>query len=296
MPDKTKTLSFRVYTLLLRGLTSFFPWEKRKPLIAKFHKLYFRTKYVETRRSDGRAVCLSLQETDKLLYGADHKRFNKNNFYPVMQSLIKPGSIVIDVGASYGDEVIEMSDLVGPNGTVYAIEPNPIAFPALQRTVALNGLKNVVCINKAVGTKNGYVDFDNSREIVSNNYAPPGQDNAIACISLDSLWEEEISPKKVSLIKIDTDGFEIEVLKGAEDILSHNTDCEIISEYLPHLDYSGFKGKDTLHQFQKMGLGIHKIQMAAVPIDEHDFDELINEMDNPLFMISHDLVLKKIKN
>ena len=153
MKDDLRTWPFKIYRLLINNFRHLAPGRYRHVVTKKLIDLYFRSYLIDTQRSDGRWVCLTRDEIGKILEGADHKRFNKNNFYPVMREFVRPGSVAIDVGTSYGDEVIELSELIGPSGRVYAIEPCPNYFPALQRTVALNDLANVVCINKAVGAR-----------------------------------------------------------------------------------------------------------------------------------------------
>ena len=285
-------LALKFLRHFVQTILPFFPNSFRTRIRSSLFDRYLRGRLVAAQREDGRWVCLPPSETDRLLYGPDHKRFNKNNFYPVMRDLVRPGTVVIDVGASYGDEVIELSDLAGAEGLVYAFEPNPVAFAALEETVRLNGLKNVICRNQGVGARDSAIPMQQRFMGGTSRYVEPGEGGeTIDCVALDTLWREEIEPRKVSFLKIDTDGFEIEVLQGASALLAANPGCGIVAEYLPSMTYNGMRGRAVLDHLDSAGFALHRIQTDYRPIVPSDFDGLIERIDDPLHMISHDLVL-----
>jgi len=94
-------------------------------------------------RYDDTWICVSKAKSFALLFegDADLKRFNKNNFYLIFTIILKKGDVVIDVGASYGDEVIDIAKLVDEEGKVYSFEPDRDDFEALKQTIHLNNLK-----------------------------------------------------------------------------------------------------------------------------------------------------------
>jgi hypothetical protein len=61
-------------------------------------------------------------------------------------NVLRPGSVFIDVGAHIGRYSFPIAKLVGENGLVIAIEPDPLAFKALLMGVKLNNLRNVFSI------------------------------------------------------------------------------------------------------------------------------------------------------
>jgi FkbM family methyltransferase len=131
--------------------------------------------------------------------------------------VLRPGSVFIDVGAHIGRYSFPIAKLVGENGLVIAIEPDPLAFKALLMGVRLNSLRNVLALNIALGDSEGkailcqklvtatssIVEFDKCQRFVE-----------VPLKRLDSVVEE-LRLKCVDAIKIDVEGAEIQVLKGA---------------------------------------------------------------------------------
>ncbi len=68
-----------------------------------------------------------------------------------LKKILKPGDVVVDVGANIGYYTTLAAKIVGPSGRVIAIEPFPETFAALRDNVLRNGLTNVELVNAAVG-------------------------------------------------------------------------------------------------------------------------------------------------
>ncbi len=131
---------------------------------------------------------------------------------------IKKG-IFIDVGANVGKYSIMVGNRLKNNGKVISIEPEINNFLTLKENIKLNKLNNVILENSACSEKNGLV------QLYLSDY--PGQHSIyrktkhrikVRSVKLDDLIKK-YSLKKVNLIKIDVEGAEIDVLKGAENIL-----------------------------------------------------------------------------
>jgi len=151
----------------------------------------------------------------------------------------KTGDVVIDVGANIGYYTVLLADKVGKNGKIYAFEPDKTNFEILKKNIAENNLENVVAINAAVGSKNGKSFLYKSKEnfgdhklknppISTKSKSPSLEEReVIQVIRLDSFIKE-----KVDLIKIDTQGWEPEVIEGAKKIISKNKPVMFL-EYSP---------------------------------------------------------------
>jgi FkbM family methyltransferase len=74
-----------------------------------------------------------------------------------VKSILKPGSIFLDIGANFGWYTLLASSLVESSGRVFSFEPSPVAFSTLKQAIDGSGRKNVDLVNKAVGRKSGEI-------------------------------------------------------------------------------------------------------------------------------------------
>jgi FkbM family methyltransferase len=154
----------------------------------------------------------------------------------VIQELLKPGMIFIDVGAHVGQYSLLASGLVGMEGTVHSFEPEPETFALLEQNVVINGLRNVHIIRCALGKSFKDVELyvarpDNIGQTSlrqPNNFS--GVRVKVRCRTLDD-YAQEHGIDRIDLIKIDVEGAELDVLLGARGILSRNPKPHIIIEF-----------------------------------------------------------------
>ena len=148
------------------------------------------------------------------------------------------GDIVVDVGAHIGRYTIISSKRVGQNGKVVAIEPEPSNFEILNRNIKLNGLTNVIPLNYAVNSKQTklklYLPVEESgftiyNTIMVNRAKPEEKFIEINANTLDYLLQQN-GIRYANWIKIDVEGAEFEVLKGATSILSKSKDIALLIE------------------------------------------------------------------
>lgn len=132
---------------------------------------------------------------------------------------VKPGSVVFDIGANSGFYTLLLSRLAGTQGRVYAFEPFADNVRYLIVHSDLNRLQNVSVIQAAVGARSGLVGFTISKGGYQN-HVTEAQHSILSVpqISLDEFIGAHME-KIPSLIKIDVEGAETEVLEGARGIL-----------------------------------------------------------------------------
>jgi FkbM family methyltransferase len=150
----------------------------------------------------------------------------------VLEEHVRPGSVVVDVGAHIGTHTLTMSRLVGPSGRVYAFEPVKKIYRELRRNLELNGVTNVVALRYALGKGSPTViEMNPIHEGEEGGTAVGHGGDAVELRSLDSFGLEQ-----VSLIKIDVEGFELPVLDGAEETIRRNRPVLVV-EILGGYDY-----------------------------------------------------------
>jgi FkbM family methyltransferase len=134
-----------------------------------------------------------------------------------LMSRLKPGDVFVDVGAHIGLYAIGAARRVGANGAVYAFEPEPAVAAALRRHVAINGCGDVVQVVEAgVGDHPGEARFASAGVETSITTSSNGKGISVPLTTLD----EAVPACRISVMKIDVEGYEGHVLRGAGALLA----------------------------------------------------------------------------
>jgi len=149
---------------------------------------------------------------------------------------LREGMTVLDVGAHHGLYTLLASKRIGPSGQVFAFEPSPRERKALRWNAGLNRCKNVVIEGLALGDEEGegslYVV--DGHETGCNSLRPPALTGAISPVSvrISSLdqWLATRKVKTVDFIKLDVEGGELSVLRGAQRLLESSPRPVILVE------------------------------------------------------------------
>lgn len=129
----------------------------------------------------------------------------------------REGAVFVDVGANVGYYTLVASKLVGAMGRVYAIEPVPSTATLLRVNVKLNGCSNVVVYEVAAWSTRGSLTLKIPASMYGYASAVREGASVTVCAStLDDILQDEAS---IHLIKIDVEGAELDVLKGAQSVL-----------------------------------------------------------------------------
>ena len=185
-----------------------------------------------------------INNREDLVFMTNHEEDIIEHFTP------KEGDIVVDIGAHMGRYTIIGAKRVGAQGKVVAIEAHPGNFEMLNRNIKLNQLTNVIPMNYAVYSKETkiklYLPDEESgytmhHSIMSNyvftKYKDKTEDKfvEVSANTLDYFLQLE-GITDVNWIKIDVEGAEFEVLKGAHNVLSNSKNISLLIEV---------HGKDT---------------------------------------------------
>ena len=145
----------------------------------------------------------------------------------LLSRYLRPGMVVLDIGAHIGEYTIRASELVGASGQVHAFEPNPVMFRYLERNAARSPLDNIIVQQAAVADKQGKMEFAIQSEPSISSLVPgadqlaraPVQTIAVPVQTLDA-YCVEYGLEQVDFIKIDIEGAELLAFKGAKSLLS----------------------------------------------------------------------------
>lgn len=137
-------------------------------------------------------------------------------------SFLRPGDTFIDVGANIGLYTLPASRIVGDSGTVIAVEPSPINRARLEENLALNHIRTVHIEPCALGEAPGSLSFHDHDALAhldpSMRSGVPAPDTVTVPVEiLDNLVPTHAGV--VTLLKVDVEGFELSVFRGAVDTM-----------------------------------------------------------------------------
>lgn len=132
----------------------------------------------------------------------------------LFESEIKKGNVFFDIGANVGFYSLLAAEIVGSGGKIFSFEPSLENFNFLKKHIMINGYENIFPFQVAVSRKIGVSFFDEAFNRAQGKLAEKGKIK-INTISIDE-WIDSMKLPIPDVIKIDVEGAEALVLKGAE--------------------------------------------------------------------------------
>lgn len=197
-----------------------------------------------------------------------------NAYEPVVtgmvEQILKPGDIFVDVGANLGYFTLLAAPIVGDEGHVYAVEPNDLNVKLLESSIRANGFENVSVMQVAAAERietlllhstigNGTTSAMREHELFTGTSIPG--------IPLDIMLSGRKKP--ITLIKIDVEGFEYRALRGAEAVMSQDRPHIIFEFSAGGID--GIGGEQFLRWLADRGYRFSNLSSAA---DKDRIDEI----------------------
>jgi len=143
------------------------------------------------------------------------------------EHMIEQGDVVLECGGHHGCTAIVLSNWAGETGKVVTFEASPKNCDIIEKNIRQNNLGNVTVERKAVGSRKGKITIN---DVSNASITMTGRGVEVELVCLDEY--ENLNP---SFLKIDVEGFEVQVLQGARRIMSKRPKLaiEIHAEDLP---------------------------------------------------------------
>ncbi len=230
------------------------------------------------------AVAASLQSPTTRCLLAEGDWFERELEF--WRQYIQPGMTVIDIGAGVGVYTFSAAQRVGENGIVYAIEPFSNSVDCLRQTCLVNQIENVKVFRNAVGDRYGKFKLILQASSELNYLAsanepidPETEVEEVICVTLDS-FVEQVGIERVEVIKISTEGNELAVLIGCE---------QIFSKFAPTIIYNSYTSNginlEAAQYLLDRGYELFKYQpylQQLIPlVNESDFAEVMKAIAIP---------------
>jgi FkbM family methyltransferase len=225
------------------------------------------------------------------------KIYEKNEI-DIIQEFIKTGFNFVDVGANIGLHTLAAA-FVRPNADqlIYSFEPEESIFDILMKNTQSNNIINIYCEKLGIGSQNTelplYISSNNNKGRNSFlNRECTSIRELVKVVTLDTYFEDKLENVPV-LIKIDTEGFEYDVIKGGKKIFTRINDIAVICEISPIITEED-NSQSIFHALKECGF-----KSAYIIIDDETFypnGKLKDEQYNVLFTKEGEINEKLMKS
>jgi FkbM family methyltransferase len=203
-----------------------------------------------------------------------------------LPKLLKSGDTFVDVGANFGIYSLLGARIVGANGKVFAFEPIPKLCALLRSNAQHNDLSALTVNEMALGETSGMASLSLHADEGRSSLRPmDGEVVGTIDVRIATL-DQEISPDlTVSVVKLDVEGFELAVLKGATRILSRDRPVILFENNPDALLEAGASTASLVSELRSFGYQIYELlEEAFVPAEPKEFGNFaaIHESDSRL--------------
>lgn len=220
------------------------------------------------RLSSGKMVAVLSDDTHISRWVKENGRLDHDqNMLPLVLKYINPGDTVIDIGAYIGDHTCAYAEKVGKDGFVVAFEPMEEAFECLSWNMDSCGYNQVVCFPIALSDKamrySIVRDYNGGASFIIADPDGPGETKTL----------DEYSFERVDFIKIDAEGYELEILTGGEHMINNFKPKMLIEVNRHALARRGLRPERLFEWLENHGYGYRNIYQGQ-GIDDVMFDAL----------------------
>jgi FkbM family methyltransferase len=220
---------------------------------------------------------------------------------PILARFCAPGTAVIDVGANIGELTVPLARAVGAEGACLAVEPIPFLAEALRKTAFANGLDWIEVLQCAASADAGAANLElryGEGELLDSGGSRLVDSAAAGTVQVaterldDMVRRSRIGARRVSLVKVDVEGHELPVLRGAEEILRRHRPALAIeigheppaarAEMSDLLQAHGYEPVGALFRHAVLPVTWRAVREKAFPLDgDGVFDILFRAKGRP---------------
>jgi len=196
------------------------------------------------------------------------REWEPHNDRHVFVSHLREGMVVMDVGANWGLYSLLISRAVGPSGKVYAFEPVPEIFARLKEHIALNNATNVIPVPIALLDEKGIakMSVEGGRSSLFRHVSDEFVDVQVE--RLDDFVEQE-RIERVDAIKIDVEGAELKVIRGADKTIRRDKPILMVEVQAATLQAAGTTPEELFETIVGYGYNAFVIRHGkAIPTDK----------------------------
>lgn len=197
--------------------------------------------------------------------------------FQAIPRLMRPGDVAFDIGANVGFYTVLLSRLCGPAGHVWAFEPVPETYWRLRETLALNRCENVTSVQSAICDKSGsarmnlfesqFAEWNTlgspPARPVNGKHVSPRESVEVPAQTLDRFCEAE-RIQRISFLKVDVEGYELSVFRGAERLLKeHRIDYICFEISKEPLKGAGVQSREVFEALESHGYLSYRFDRKA---------------------------------
>lgn len=257
----------------------------------KYRQQSAKIKWWESHKRSDKSIQFKLQSgvkiklcfdsaLSKLIYCYDFELLERK----FINSFLCPGDIFVDVGANIGLFTLIAAKLVGEKGSVYAFEPCSLTYNRLKSNIKLNGFSNVYCQQVALSNCNSQENITLSLDGFDawNSLAKPTAGEVFASELINTMRWDDFAVQhqlqgKVTLMKIDVEGWETYVLSGGAETLSREDAPTLLIEFTEQAARLANSSCHKLYQtLEKLGY-----QMFIYNSDNRDLTPYPSQLNFP---------------
>ena len=199
----------------------------------------------------------------------------------LLERTLRPGMVVVDVGANVGFHTVLAARLVAPGGRVHAVEPVPWNVEVLRANAWRHGCGDTVSVHPlAAGAESGEASLAIPADGRSGTElaAPGGAGELVRVEPLDALVPEV----RVDLLKVDVEGAESDVIAGARGLIERSPGLLVVAEFRPRTTAAEVAPEAALARYETLGFELCVLRRdgRAQPADARTLlglpDETVN--------------------